>query len=171
MKCCSRSVITLCIVILLGTAVAAQTDKRVRDIRDKVSDISRSAGKFSKTKKDVPDISTEGAEATFYHSGKDLKKVSVKIYGETFNGTSELYFDGGQLIFAYDRINRYDTQIGLKKPVKVVRVEEYRSYFENGGMFRLLIGKKVLTPASEEFAEHEKEILERTKAILASENE
>ncbi len=157
--------------MLAAMAAAAQTDKRVSTIRSQVAAIGKASAKLTNTKHQVTDISTEGAEATFYHSGKDLKKVSVKIYGETFNGTSELYFDAGQLIFAYDRINRYDTQIGLKKPVKVVRIEEYRSYFENGGMFRLLMGKKVLTPASEEFAEHEKEILERTKAILASENE
>ena len=164
-----RSIAGLLLILAAAIAAGAQTDTRVSGIRSQVAAINKASAKLTKTKRQVTDISTEGAEATFYHSGKELKKVSVKIFGETFNGTSELYFDAGKLIFAYDRINRYDTQIGLKRPVKVVRVEEYRSYFENGSMFRSVIGKKVSPPATDEFTQHESEVLERTKAILASE--
>lgn len=160
----------LCLTVIAATAVTAQTDERVTDIRAKVAEINRSALKYKKTKKDVTGISTEGAEATLFYDGKELKKIAAKIYGETFNGTSEYYFSGGELIFNYDRINRYDTQIGLKRPVKVVRVEQYRSYFDAGKMFKLLIGNKTIAPGSEEFAEHEKGSLENVKGILEPES-
>jgi len=155
---------------LSALAANAQIDKRVTDIRAKVAEINGSAAKFTKTKKDVFGISTEGAEATLFHSGKELKKIAAKIYGETFNGTSEFYFSGGELIFVYDRINRYDTQIGLKRPVKVVRVEQYRSYFDKGKMFRHLIGSKVSAPGTDEFAEQEKAGPDTVKAILETES-
>ena len=155
---------------LSALAVNGQTDKRVTDIRARVAEINRSAAKYTKTKKDVTGISTEGAEATLFHHGKELKKVVAKIYGETFNATSEFYFSGGDLIFAYDRINHYDTQIGLKKPVKVVRVEEIRAYFDGGKMFRLMNGTKTIAPGTEDFTGHEKEAKEIVKGILEPEN-
>ena len=127
-----------CLVVLGLSAltVNGQADKRVTDIRAKVAEINGGAEKYQKENKNVVGISTEGAEVTLFRSGEELKKISAKIYGETFKGTSEFYFSGGELIFEFDRISRYDTQIGLKKPVKVVRIEQYRSYFEKGKMFR-----------------------------------
>jgi hypothetical protein len=159
----------LVILGLSGLAVHAQTDKRVADIRGKVAEINKGAGKFTKTKKDVTGISTEGAEATLFHKGKELKKVVAKIYGETFNAISEFYFDGGDLIFAYDKINHYDTQIGLEKPVKVVRVEEIRSYFDGGKMFKLLNGAKTTAPGTDDFVQKEKENQQIVKGILEPE--
>jgi hypothetical protein len=158
-------------MLIAGSALAvgAQTDKRVTRVRAKVAEIDRSAAKYTKTKKDVLGISTEGAEVTLYHSGKELKKIAAKIYGETFRGTSEFYFSGGELIFQYDRVNRYDTQIGLKRPVKIVRVEQYRSYFDEGKLFKLLIGNKTIAPGSDDFIGHEKDSLETVKTILEPE--
>jgi hypothetical protein len=169
MKFPSRSVIALFVSGVMAMAVAAQTDKRVTDIRGKVAEINKGAGKFTKTKKDVMGISTEGAEATLFHKGKELKKVVAKIYGETFNAISEFYFDGGDLIFAYDKINHYDTQIGLERPVKVVRVEEIRSYFDGGKMFKLLNGAKTTAPGTDDFAQKEKENQQIVKGILEPE--
>ena len=170
MKFPPRSVIDLFMSAIMATAVTAQTDKRVIDIRAKVTEINKGAGKFTKTKKDVTGISSEGAEATLFHKGKELKKVIAKIYGETFNAITEFYFSGGDLIFAYDKINHYDTQIGLKRPVKVVRVEEIRSYFDGGKMFKLLNGAKTTAPGTDDFLQKEKENQQIVKGILEPEN-
>jgi len=157
-----------CLVVLGLSAltVNGQADKRVTDIRAKVAEINGGAEKYQKENKNVVGISTEGAEVTLFRSGEELKKISAKIYGETFKGTSEFYFSGGELIFEFDRISRYDTQIGLKKPVKVVRIEQYRSYFEKGKMFRLQIGNKVIAPGTDDFISHESESLKNVKVIL-----
>jgi hypothetical protein len=162
-----RNSIAVICFILAGVCLAAgQTDKRVTDIRTEVAAINSRAAKYTKTKKDVTGISTEGAEATLFHSGNQIKKIVAHIYGETFRGVSEFYFKDGKLIFEYDRVSRYDTQIGLKRPVKIVRVEQYRSYFDDGKMFRLLAGRKTVKPGTDEFAEQERSSLDAVKTIL-----
>jgi hypothetical protein len=171
MKNTIKAACLLAMLALVTVAVQAQTDKRVIDIRSTVAAINNAAAKYKKTKKDVPGISTEGAEATYYRSGKELKKVVAAIYGETFRGTSELYFSGGELIFEYDRVSRYDTQIGLEKPVKVVRIEQMRSYFDKGKLFKLINGAKTIDPKSDDFTQAEKGSQEIVKGILDAENQ
>jgi hypothetical protein len=171
MRSILRAIFAVVILAIAAAGITAQTDKRITDIRGRVAAINKAAVKYKKTKKDVFGISTEGAEATLYHSGNQLKKIVAKICGETFNAVSEFYFSGESLIFSYDRINRYDTQIGLNRKVKVVRVEQIRSYFDQGKMIRLLKGKKAIAPATEEFAEHEKDSQETVKSILAPEDD
>ena len=166
MKSMSKMAFVLAILVIGASVIRAQTDARVTDIRARVATINKDSVKYKKTKKDVVDISTEGTEATLYNEGKELKKIVAKLYGETFNGTVEFYFAGGQLIFEYDRINHYDTQIGLKKPVKVVRVEEIRSYFDNGKLFKLLNGTKEIAAGADEFVDAQKQGPKMIKAIL-----
>jgi len=165
-----KSIVVLAeFAMVLGLSILAvngQSDKRVADIRAKVAEINGGAAKYHKENKNVVGISTEGAEVTLFRTGEELKKISAKIYGETFKGTSEFYFSGGELIFQYDRVSRYDTQIGLAKPVKVVRIEQYRSYFDKGKMFRLQIGNRVIEPGTDDFIGHESDSLKNVKAIL-----
>ena len=51
------------------------------------------------------------------------------MYGETFRATAELYYSGEELIFAYQRLQRYDTHIAMKPPPKVVKIIETRVYY------------------------------------------
>ena len=122
----------------------AQTEKEILKIRTKVAAINKDASKYTKTTKNVEDISLEGTEATYYKSAGNLKKITAKMYGETFNATAEFYYADGELIFAYLKQNQYETQIGTGKTPKVVRVEEQRFYYSNGTLRRLLVGKKEL---------------------------
>jgi hypothetical protein len=161
-----RAVVAASAIMLVGAGAAAQSDKRLTTIRADVAAIDKSLAKYKKETRDIPDISTEGAEATYYRSGTEIKKISVKIYGETFKGTSVFYFRGADMIFQYDRVQRYDTQIGLRKPVRVVRIEQYRSYFDEVKLFRLQIGTKLVKPAAEEFVEQEKSSLKTVNSLL-----
>lgn len=122
----------------------AQTEKEIVKIRAEVAAINKGAAKYKKKTKVVEDISLEGAEATFFSAGENLKKITSKMYGETYNATGEFYYRDGHLIFAFLKHNKYDTQIGLDKPPKVVSVEEQRFYFADGDLIRLLVGKKEL---------------------------
>ena len=90
-------------------------------IRAEVAAINKGAAKYTKTTKDVEDISLEGTEATYFSSAGNLRKITAKMYGETYNATGEFYYRDGELIFAFLKHNQYDTQIGLDKPPKVVR--------------------------------------------------
>ena len=166
LKFISTGLFSLCLTAVMAAGAGAQTDKRIAGIRAKVSEINKAAPKYKKVKRDVDGISTEGAEAKIYSSRTEVKKIVVDLYGETFNAVSEFYFDGDKLIFAHDRVNSYDTQLGLKRHVKIVRIEQIRSYFDNGKMFRLVKGTKIIASTSSELEEYERQNRETVKGIL-----
>ena len=141
------------LTFMAADAAQAQTEKEIAKIRAEVTAINKGAAKYMKTTKSVEDISLEGTEATFYRSGKNLKKITAQMFGETYNATGEFYYRNGEMIFAFLKYNQYDTQIGLDKPAKVVRVEEQRFYFTGGNLIRLLIGKKELKFGDERYDE------------------
>jgi hypothetical protein len=153
--------------LLCGSYAFAQSEK---EIRAGVNQINRDLKKYAKTVKDVEDISLEGTEGTFYSSGKDLKKISAKMYGETYNAVGEFYYQGEELIFVYMKFNRYDTQIGLEKPPKVVKVEEERYYFANGNLIKFLIGKKQIKSTDESFTKSKDDIIEISGKLKAAYN-
>ncbi len=134
------------IVLMFVLTVSAQdqTEKEIVKIRAEVAAINKGVSKYAKTTKNVEDVSLEGTEATYYRSAKILKKMTAKIYGETYNQTGEFYYQNGELIFAFVKRNQYDTQIGLDTSPKVVSSEERRFYFVRGELIRLLVGKKEL---------------------------
>lgn len=144
---------TILLMLFLVNSINAQTKKDIAVIRAEVAAINKGAAKYKKKTKNVEDISLEGTEATYFHSGKNLKKITAKMYGETYNATGEFYYDEGELIFAFVKHNKYDTQIGMNPPPKVARTEEQRFYFARGELIRLLVGKKELKTRDERYAE------------------
>ena len=159
----------LVVALLLGFESApAQSKKEIALIAKQVNTINKNLKKYTKKKKDVDDISLEGTEATYYVSGRGLMKISAKMYGETYNAVGEFYYQGEEMIFAFLRLNKYDTQIGLEKPVKVVKVEEKRLYFSGGKLIKLLIGKKQIQAGEEGFEESEDEIIGIEQSLKAA---
>ena len=144
--------------VLTGFA-NAQTEKEIVKIRAEVAADNKGSAKYKKTTKNVEEISLEGAEATYFSAGGNLKKITSKMYGETYNATGEFYYRAGQLVFAFLKHNKYDTQIGMDKPPKVVSVEEQRFYFADGDLIRLLIGKKELK-SGEKYSQLKEEIVD-----------
>jgi len=148
------------LTFIAADSAQAQTEKEVVKIRAEVAAINKGISKYTKTTKDVEDVSLEGTEATYYHSAKVLKKITAKMFGETYNATSEFYYSNGELIFAFVKRNRYDTQVGMDAPPKVVSSEEQRFYFAGGELIRMLIGKKELKSGSEKYSELKDEIID-----------
>ena len=91
------------LTLIFGSAVFAQIDQDIKAIRAEVATINKSAAKYTKKTRNVDGISLEGTEATYYVSGKGLKKISAKMYGETYNATVEIYYSGEEMIFAFMR--------------------------------------------------------------------
>ncbi len=148
------------LTLIFGLSTFAQTvERQIAAIRAEVAAINRAGAKYTKKTRNVEDVSLEGTEATYYVSGKGLKKIVAKMYGETYNATGEYYYSGEELIFAFVRFNRYDTQIGVTPVPKVVRSEEQRFYFSGGNLIRLLVGKKQLKPGAEKYEELKTEAL------------
>lgn len=113
-------------------------------------------------------ISLEGTEATYFMSGKGLKKIVAKMYGETFRATAELYYSGEELIFAFQRLEKYDTLIARKPPPKLVRIEETRRYRTGGKTIHILSGKTQLKTEDIKFTEAEYELIELADQLKAS---
>ncbi len=145
-------------MLIAANSIIAQTEKEIVKIRAEVAAINKGSAKYKKTTKAVEDISLEGTEATYYHSAKKLKKITAKMYGETYNATGEFYYRDGELIFAYLKHNKYDGSIGTGKTPKVISVEEQRFYFTGGDLIRLLVGKKELQSGDERYSQLKDEI-------------
>lgn len=156
------------LIFLSNSNVSAQTEKEIAQIRAEVNTINKSAKKYKKETLNVEDISLEGTEATYFVSGKGLKKISAKMYGETYNATVEIYYSGEEMIFAFMKENRYDTQIGMTPPPKVVRSEERRFYFSGGSPVRVLVDKKELKTADENYDEYKQQIEEIAEKLKAA---
>ena len=62
-------------------------------------------------------------------------------------------------------MNRYDTQIFLKKPPKVVRIEEKRLYFADGKLVQLLVGKNNVKKGSKQWENSESDIADLAKKL------
>ena len=151
-----------------GISVFAQTENQIKQIRAEVNLISKNAAKYKKTNRNVEGISLEGTEAAYFVSGKGLKKVTAKMFGETYNASVELYFSGEEMIFAFVKENRYDTQIGMNPPPKVVRTEERRFYFSGGNLIRLLVGKTELKSDAENYRKLKEQIEDISAKIKAA---
>lgn len=153
MKNIKDIVLIFAFAAILASASFAQSEKQVAMIRADVQQINGASSKYGKKTKNVDDISTEGAAVTYYTSGKGIKKITAKIYGETGNTTNEYFYRGEELIFAFQKANYFDKPIDGGRAPKVIKVEEIRAYFEGGKCIRLLSGKKIVKPGTIEFDE------------------
>ena len=146
----------------------SQTEKEIVKIRADVAAINKGVSKYKKTTKDVEGISLEGTEAAYYHSAGKLRKITAKMFGETYKAAGEFYYADGELIFAYLKHSQYDTQIGANPPPKVVRITEQRFYFADGKLLRLLIGKNELKSGDERYTELKDEIVKLSSQLMNS---
>src|SRR5687767_187889 len=104
------------LAMLLGIGVAVCTAQEagvVPEIRADVGKINAALPLYAKRVKSLSGLSLEGSEVTYYHEGASLRKVSAKLYGETYNAVADLYYKGDALLFAFQKLNRYDTQVGM----------------------------------------------------------
>ena len=154
------TITTIFLSALLATLAIGQTPKQIDSIRAEVNLINKSAAKYQKKTKNVDDISLEGTEATYFTSGRGLKKITARMFGETYRATAELFFSGEELIFAFRKVERYDTHIAMKPPPKIVKVTETRVYFAGEKAIRVMEGKSILSYSAKEFAEAETEMKE-----------
>jgi hypothetical protein len=158
---------TLISFLFAAAAVPAigQTATQIGSIRAEVSLINKNAAKYQKKTKNVDDISLEGTEATYFTSGRGLRKITAKMYGETFRATAELFFSGEELIFAYKKLERYDTHIAMNPPPKVIKIIETRVYFAGGKAIRVMEGKVLVSGSAAEFGDAEAEMKELAEKL------
>jgi len=149
------SLLGIVLIFVVGS-VNAQVENEIAAIRADVNLINKNAPKYDKKTKTFDDLSLEGSEVTYFISGRGLKKIVAKIYGESYRSTVELFYSGEELIFAFQRIERYSMGIGTE----VGRVEETRLYRSGGKTIRILSGKGRLKPGDIKFTEAEYQLYE-----------
>jgi hypothetical protein len=130
-----------------------QNEAQVKRIKTEVTKINKSLKTYKKQSRFVEGIAVEGTEATYYRSRGVLRKTEAKMYGETGRGTIELFYTDGKLIFAFERMHRYDTHISAKPSPKIVRTEEDRLYFAGGKLIKRIF---TVTETSDKNGEWEK---------------
>lgn len=165
------AIFSILFLAVLAIPISAQTEKLIAAIRADVNLINKSAPKYDKKTKFVEGISLEGAEATYFTSGRGLKKVTAKMYGETFRATAELYYSGEDLIFAYQRMEQYNTHIAMKPPPKVVKIVETRVYYAGAKAIRVIQGKKLIPKTEVAFDEAVLEMTELSDTLKAALNQ
>ena len=129
-------------------------------IRALVAEINAALPRYLRETRSMEGLSLEGSEAVFFSEGGALKKITVKLYGETYNGAAELYYQGADVAFVYRKLNRYDTQVGMQPPPKVVSTQEARLYFSGGALAALRIGQQDIADSDIQWREAEEEIAE-----------
>lgn len=169
-----KNIILLAFVLTFGAiltiSVPAQTAKEIAAIRAEVAAINKNVKSYQKTTKDVDGISAEGTEATYFMSGKGLKKITAKVYGETFQAAVEIYYSGEEPVFAYQVEKRYNKPIMIKGS-KIASVTEKRFYYSGEQLIKLIIGKRTVTEGEDYDREKEgmKELADKLKAGLTEE--
>lgn len=153
------------ILVLFGLqSIAAQAKKGIAVTRNEVNSINRNLKKYTKKTSDVENVSLEGTKATFYAAGKDLKKISAEIYGETYRAAADFYYKKGKLIFARYKLSHYNESVGSPN-LKVTRTEEKQFYFTDEQLIKLFIDKVQTKSAGEQFKQSETEIAELSKTL------
>lgn len=146
----------------------AQASSAIASIRAEVNQINKRAASFKKVTRDVEGLTTEGTTATYFTSGKLLKKIVGKMYGETFRATAELFYSGGQLIFAFQRLEKYDSHIAMDPPPKVVAIMETRVYYSGEKALRVIEDGKTLASRSSDFVGAEEGLLDLSNQLRAA---
>jgi len=152
---------------LLASTGVAQADRQIEEIRAKVSLINKNAAKYRRVNRAVENLSLEGAEAVYFISGRKVKKITAKIYGETFRATVELYYSDAGIIFGYRRTQHYDTHIAADPPPKVASVTEARVYYSGSKAVRVIDGKKRISATDTKFRTAEEEVTDLSDKLRA----
>ncbi len=147
---------------------SSQTPATISSIRSEVNLINRSGPRYRTSARDVEGVTLEGTRATYFTSGKELKKIVGRMYGETFRATAELFYSGEELIFAFQRLEKYDTQIAMDPPPKVTSVIETRVYYSGGKAIRVIEGGKTLPARSADFVGAEEGLLDLSNTLRAA---
>lgn len=156
------------LLCVLGAIVVAQAgdltvERKVNAIRHRYDEIERSLGRCKQVERDVFGESAEGGALTGYFSGKSLRKLEAKFYGETGQATEEYYFWNDQLFFVLRVVSRYDKP--LSGVVKSKSPERF--YFAEGALIRWLDPGEKEVPAGPELQQQERDWQSRAKKYSA----
>jgi hypothetical protein len=134
-------------------------------IRQEFAAIQREVPKYRRTTHEVVNFSLEGGELTGFFRGGELRKLHARLYGETWSGTEDYYFAGGQPVFVHVVSEIYREPFGEGGGVR--GAVEHRYYFDGG---RLIRHVRTQRPACEDLSNYDPEaetLLQRARLFAA----
>lgn len=102
-------------------------------IRAEYAATEREAPGYRQTAHDVWNFSLEGGELLGFYRGRELRKLSARLFGESWRGSEDYYFAGGRLIFIHVVHERYNGMFGEGGVRATI---EHRYYFDGGRLIR-----------------------------------
>jgi hypothetical protein len=135
-------------------------------IRAGFAEIQGDAPRYRQTKHDVVDFSLEGGELTGFYRGRELRKLAVRLYGESWRGTEDYYFSNGRLIFIHTVQERYDEPYSGRVQWTI----EHRFYFDGGRLIRRIRTVRPAPGRGDDLSDYDPDvgILLRKAALFAA---
>jgi len=117
----------------LGPAATPAPAARLRRVRQQVAAIQQQRLRLRPVRPDQTQPGPEGNDLVGYFAGSALWLLHEVHAGDSGERQADYYFTAGRLIFVYERETRY----GLPQPSgrPTLRIQESRSYFEDGHLF------------------------------------
>jgi hypothetical protein len=137
------------------------TETAIQDIRNRYADVRRRLSSFREVKRDVAGLSTQGSMLQAFFDGQALKLVRVTFYGETGRTDREFYYEeSGRPFFVLEVESRYDAPLGA-----TAGKQEYRYYFYDGRLVRLLAGDRQVSADDPAYAAREKNTFDLSRRL------
>jgi hypothetical protein len=134
----------------------------IQDIRNRYADVRRRLSSFREVKHDLRGLSTEGGILQAFFDGQVLKLARATFYGETGRTDREFYYDeSGRPFFVLEAESRYEAPLGA-----TASKQEYRYYFYDGRLIRLLAGDRQVSPDDAAYAARVKNVLDLSRRLL-----
>ncbi|HKO60510.1 MAG TPA: hypothetical protein VJV03_05065 [Pyrinomonadaceae bacterium] len=140
----------------------AQAKDPIAAIRQQYAAINKRSPRYRKVNKELSGFSLEGGELFAYFDGPAIVKIVARHFGESGNTVEEYYYWNGQLIFAFEKVSRYNRPLSGR----VVSAVENRFYFNDGNLIRWIGEKGKEAPVSEAYRLKEKVFLENSNTFV-----
>jgi len=133
----------------------------IQDIRNHYAEVRRRLSSMREVKRDLTGLSTEGGTLQAFFDGQALTMAQATFYGETGRTDREFYYDErGRLFFILEVESRYELPLGA-----TAGKEEYRYYFYEERLIRLLAGDRPVSQDDTAYAARAKNVLDLSRRI------
>jgi hypothetical protein len=172
------SLIVFLFLAVCGVSVASETD--IAQIKTEYQSIRAVLLNLKVEKVALDGYSTEGADAKAYRDGNgNIRFSRAELFFESGKEIGEYYYKDEKLIFSLYTTHRYNVpsyltpqrakEIGIDAfDPKKTTISEDRYYYKNGKLIRWLgETKKEVDPASQEYKNAEKRVVEFSNELLS----
>jgi hypothetical protein len=146
----------------LASRAPVPSETAIQDIRNRYADVRRRLLSFREVKRDLTGLSTQGGMLQAFFDGQAPKLARATFYGETGRIDREFYYDeNDHPFFVLEVESRYQAPLGATADKL-----EYRYYFDEGRLIRLLVGDRQLSSDDAAYTARVKNVLDLSRQLL-----